>query len=285
MIAVNVKALRIQDACVASVSYCDDCWVLKSFCSATKRFRALTVPVQFSSYSKQYGTTNLHPPSCQRPRHNRHCLLVYTTGTTNMVQLEAEKDRWLTRPNDVPVGYMYASIIFLKLKTLTYNLAVVPFGVYAIIQNFNIPIQIQPQIFCMLSLVSWGQILHYNNGWPTWKACLVTTTVGVTFGGVDLLIILTLRPLYLRGVAWPLMIVGIVAAILLAAGLLPPYAELWKRGVRVVGIHFGFLTIDWLEALFSLMGVVMQTTLIRWAAASSSSGTYFPLSLSLGIGC
>ena len=56
------------------------------------------------------------------------------------------------------------------------------------------------------------------------------------------------------------MIVGIVAAILLAAGLLPPYFELWKRSGRVVGINFLFLTIDWLGAFFSLMGVVAQTT-------------------------
>ena len=56
------------------------------------------------------------------------------------------------------------------------------------------------------------------------------------------------------------MIVGIVAAILLAAGLLPPYFELWKRSGRVVGINFLFLTIDWLGAFFSLMGVVAQNT-------------------------
>lgn len=56
------------------------------------------------------------------------------------------------------------------------------------------------------------------------------------------------------------MIVGIVAAILLAAGLLPPYFELWKRSGRVVGINFLFLAIDWLGAFFSLMGVVAQNT-------------------------
>ena len=56
------------------------------------------------------------------------------------------------------------------------------------------------------------------------------------------------------------MLVGIVAAILLAAGLLPPYFELWKRSGRVVGINFLFLTIDWLGAFFSLMGVVAQNT-------------------------
>ena len=84
--------------------------------------------------------------------------------------------------------------------------------------------------------------------------------VGVTFGGVEALLILTLRPLYDRQIAWPIMIVGIVAAILLAAGLLPPYFELWKRSGRVVGINFLFLTIDWLGAFFSLMGVVAQNT-------------------------
>lgn len=38
----------------------------------------------------------------------------------------------------------------------------VPFGVYAIVQNFNIPIQIQPQCFCILCLTSWAQCLLYG---------------------------------------------------------------------------------------------------------------------------
>ena len=82
----------------------------------------------------------------------------------------------------------------------------------------------------------------------------------MTFGGAEALLILTLKPLYDRQVAWPIMVVGIVAAILLAAGLLPPYFELWKRAGRVVGINFLFLSIDWLGAFFSLMGVVAQAT-------------------------
>lgn len=35
---------------------------------------------------------------------------------------------------------------------------------------------------------------------------------------------------------WPDLVVGIVAAILLVAGMLPPYFELWKRDGRVIGI-------------------------------------------------
>lgn len=33
-----------------------------------------------------------------------------------------------------------------------------------------------------------------------------------------------------------MILTGVIAAILLGAGLLPPYFELWKRGGRVVGI-------------------------------------------------
>lgn len=144
------------------------------------------------------------------------------------------------------------------LMMFLWAIAAVPFGVYAVVQNFNIPIQIQPQVFCALALVSWVQILIYHNKWTTSKASFVGTAVGVLFGGVQALLILTLRPLYDRQVAWPIMIVGIAAAILLAAGLLPPYFELWKRSGRVIGINFVFLTIDWLGAFFSLMALAAQ---------------------------
>ena len=38
----------------------------------------------------------------------------------------------------------------------------IPFGTYAIVQKYAVPLQIQPQIFCVLSLVCWGQILRYQ---------------------------------------------------------------------------------------------------------------------------
>lgn len=40
---------------------------------------------------------------------------------------------------------------------------------------------------------------------------------------------------YNKGVTWPDLVVGVVAAILLASGLVPPYFELWKRDGRVIG--------------------------------------------------
>ncbi|KAL8919032.1 MAG: hypothetical protein Q9208_006998 [Pyrenodesmia sp. 3 TL-2023] len=63
---------------------------------------------------------------------------------------------------------------------------------------------------------------------------------------------------YNRGVEWPMTLVGVISAILLAGGLIPPYFEIAKRHGRVVGINFVFLSVDWLGAFFSLMALVAQ---------------------------
>jgi hypothetical protein len=41
---------------------------------------------------------------------------------------------------------------------------------------------------------------------------------------------------YRKGTTWPALLFGIIAAIMLALGLIPPYFELWKRNGRVIGI-------------------------------------------------
>ncbi|KAK4042189.1 hypothetical protein C8A01DRAFT_14199, partial [Parachaetomium inaequale] len=146
------------------------------------------------------------------------------------------------------------------LMMFLWALCGLPFGVYAVAQNFNIPLQVQPQIFMALCLVAWAQILRYNSKWPAWKALLLAVVVAAVFAGVEAALILTLKPIYDSGNEVPIMVVGIIAAILLAAGLLPPYGELWKRRGRVVGINWVFLAMDWSGAFFSLMALVAQST-------------------------
>lgn len=68
------------------------------------------------------------------------------------------------------------------------------------------------------------------------------------------------QPVYKAGNETPVLVIGVVAAVLLAAGLLPPYGEAWKRRGRIIGINFVFLTIDSLGALFSLFSLVTQHT-------------------------
>ena len=145
---------------------------------------------------------------------------------------------------------------------LTRGSAGIPFGVYAIVQNFNIPIQVQPQIFMTLSMCSWGQCLHYGAGWRRWTAGLLAGGLLALFGGLEAAVIVAVRPVYRNGDGkdYPMLVVGITAAVLLAAGLVPPYFEIVKRHGRVVGINFVFLAVDWMGAFFSLMSIVAQRT-------------------------
>ncbi|KAJ5759916.1 hypothetical protein N7520_007072 [Penicillium odoratum] len=134
----------------------------------------------------------------------------------------------------------------------------VPMGAYLILQKVNIPLQIQPQIFGFFSLVSWCQVLYYNHNYSRLKASLVCLGCSALFGGIEALLILTLRIPYSKGVSWPDIVVGVVAAILLTAGLLPPYFELWKRDGRVIGFNWVFLSIDTLGGMFSLFALAAQ---------------------------
>lgn len=117
-----------------------------------------------------------------------------------------------------------------------FNPAGVPFGVYAIGQNLNTPVQVQAQAFTALSLVSWAQCLHYAHNWKIWTSTVLAISTGVFYGGVEAVLILTLRPIYDRGTEWPIILIGVLASVLFVAGLLPPYFEIWKRKGQVVGI-------------------------------------------------
>ncbi|KAH9897560.1 PQ loop repeat-domain-containing protein [Xylariomycetidae sp. FL2044] len=134
----------------------------------------------------------------------------------------------------------------------------VPFGAYNIVQDFNYPLQVQPQAFMVLCLVSWTQTLLYGHNWKPLRAIALGLATAAIFAGVETALILTLEPLYDRGKEYPIVVVGIIAAILLAAGLLPPYGEIWKRRGRVIGINWIFLSMDWFGAFFSLMSLVAQ---------------------------
>lgn len=135
----------------------------------------------------------------------------------------------------------------------------VPFAVYFVCQKANIPVQVQPHVFMVCAALCWAQSLYYPP--KDWSAKKTWTTLGVTlvvFAGVECALVFPFIKLHDRGVTWPVTLVGVIAAILLAAGLLPPYFELWKRNGQVVGINFVFLFIDSMGALFSIFSLVAQ---------------------------
>lgn len=150
---------------------------------------------------------------------------------------------------------------------ILWSICGVPFGVYAIVQNFNFALKFQPQAFAGLTLISWGQTLYYHNKWRAWTATVATVALAGSFGLMEMILILTLRGPYSRGVEWPMMLMAISASVIQVIGLIPPYFELAKRNGRVIGIDFWFLTIDYAGAFFSLMAIVAQ----QWFDALGAS--------------
>lgn len=135
----------------------------------------------------------------------------------------------------------------------------IPFAIYFVVQQSNIPLQVQPHVFTFFALVCLWQTLVYAPRSYSWiKVSAAMTVLVAAMAGIEAGCIIPFEPLYDRGITWPNLLVGIIAAVLLAVGLLPPYFELWKRGGQVVGINFIFLTIDTLGALFSIFSLVAQ---------------------------
>ncbi|KKZ63678.1 hypothetical protein EMCG_01985 [[Emmonsia] crescens] len=139
-------------------------------------------------------------------------------------------------------------------------LCAVPFGIYLILQQVNIPLQIQPQMFGSLCTICWAQILYYSHGYSLKKAISAGVLAALLMGGCEALFILTLRIPYNKGITWPALFFGIIATVLVAVGLIPPYFELWKRQGRVIGISWFFLSMDTLGALFSLLALAVEGT-------------------------
>ncbi|SCV00422.1 LAME_0G09604g1_1 [Lachancea meyersii CBS 8951] len=134
----------------------------------------------------------------------------------------------------------------------------IPFAIYFMVTKGNIILQIQPHLFMMFCGVSYVQSLYYPPvQWPRRKIAASVLTLIFVGVGMEIGFTLWLRPLYSRGVHWPSLIFGILASVLLALGLIPPYFELAKRQGRVVGINFVFLFVDSLGAWLSIASVIV----------------------------
>ncbi|KAI1330241.1 PQ loop repeat protein-like protein [Xylariaceae sp. FL0255] len=144
---------------------------------------------------------------------------------------------------------------------LLWGLSALPFGTYAITQNFNIPLWIQPQFFGLFCISSWGQTRYYSSKWPARKAVLACTCILLAIAGGQVLLVLVLRGPYAQGKPWAsglLTFIGIIASIMVIVGYIEIPAELLKCRGRIVGISLLFLSIDWLGAFFSLMSLIAQ---------------------------
>ncbi|ANZ74513.1 BA75_01531T0 [Komagataella pastoris] len=136
----------------------------------------------------------------------------------------------------------------------------IPFAIYFIVRDSYIPMQVQPVLFSALCTISWIQTLYYPP-----SQLEIVKIVSLVSGfllialGMMLGFILWLRPLYIdNNLEWPSLIFGVLASIMLVAGLVPPYIELAKREGRVLGINFLFLSMDSAGAAFSMISVLVD---------------------------
>jgi hypothetical protein len=115
---------------------------------------------------------------------------------------------------------------------------------------------IQPQIFTTLCIVTWAQSLYYPPVQVSKRKLYALIGLFVLVGiALEAGFIIPCRNAYDKGISWPSLIFGIIASILLAVGLVPPYFELAKRRGRVVGINFVFLSLDFSGAFFSALSL------------------------------
>jgi uncharacterized protein with PQ loop repeat len=136
----------------------------------------------------------------------------------------------------------------------------IPLGVYNIVSNFNYALWVQPQILTTLSLITWGQCYYYERGWNTGKVIAVVAAACCVMGGIEAALIFALRIGVKDGVDWPLTLMAVLAAVLLALGVMEQYLAIWKNK-SVEGISFLFCGIDALGDVTSIISVVFQPEL------------------------
>ncbi|KAF8889356.1 PQ loop repeat-domain-containing protein [Infundibulicybe gibba] len=130
-------------------------------------------------------------------------------------------------------------------------------GVYTIVQQFSIPLMIQPQIFGFLALVSWGQCQYYSHKRPFAVALAVALSAMVLVGGFEVAMVFAIRPSYSHGNQHPVIFFGIASCVLISAGLLPQYYEIYQTR-RVLGVSMLFMTIDILGGVFSDLSLAFR---------------------------
>ncbi|KAK0622827.1 PQ loop repeat-domain-containing protein [Immersiella caudata] len=137
----------------------------------------------------------------------------------------------------------------------------VPLGVFNIVSEFNIALRIQPQLLTFLSLITWIQCYYYQKKWSPLKSLLVLTPIALVMSAIQAALIISLRLAKSRhNTTWPMTLMAVLSAVLLAAGVLRHYFDIYKhRTVR--GISFLFVGIDAAGDVFSLASLFFQKEL------------------------
>ncbi|KAJ7499699.1 PQ loop repeat-domain-containing protein [Mycena latifolia] len=140
------------------------------------------------------------------------------------------------------------------------------FGVYAVVQNLNIPLILQPQLFALLCLISWGQCQYYSSTRPKYVSFILAVAALVVVGGFEAGMVFAIRPsLNARAIQF----FGLFSSVLLSLGLVTQYYEIYQRR-EVVGLSIAFMTVDFLGGVFSDLSLVFKSEFDTIAAITYS---------------
>ncbi|KAK2463637.1 hypothetical protein APHAL10511_004388 [Amanita phalloides] len=131
------------------------------------------------------------------------------------------------------------------------------FGTYAIVQGLSIPLIIQPQLFTLLSLVSWAQCLYYDRGYSKLRAVSAALATMILIGTFEVGMVYAIRPSYAEGDRKAVASFGILSSVLIAIGLLPQYWEIYKHR-QVIGISLVFMSVDMAGGVFSDLSLAFR---------------------------
>lgn len=135
-----------------------------------------------------------------------------------------------------------------------------PLGVYNIAEDYNIALQVQPNILIFLSLFTWGQCQYYGKKRPIKSVALYSVAIGTTLGGIEAGLVFALRVANERGQKWAATLMAVVAAVLLAGGVLRHYVDMWRTRSDA-GLSLKFALLDASGDVASLLSVIFQPSL------------------------
>jgi hypothetical protein len=91
------------------------------------------------------------------------------------------------------------------------------------------------------------------------KCCVAVTSLLLLLGGIEAGLIFALQAAKSHGLEWPLIVMAVLSACLLAAGVLRHYWDIYVHQT-VRGISFIFVGIDASGDLFSILSVCRSTS-------------------------
>ncbi|GAA6063554.1 hypothetical protein JCM10212_002666 [Sporobolomyces blumeae] len=133
-------------------------------------------------------------------------------------------------------------------------------GIYAILENINIPIILQPHCYGSLCALIFCQMVHYDRKWSLSRTVLLFLGYCVIGGGFEVGMYFAAKPGVDRGIKGASMPFGILSDLCLAAGFIPQFWQIYKDR-EVIGLSYLFLAMDTLGAVFSILSLAFKTNL------------------------